>query len=122
MMSANAHQNADHDERPRHVAAHDALGEHGHQSGLRSRELTVTKTDAAAVDVGLVEQHQHEEQREAGNGDAEEVAELHLARSAAEDVSDFQVLQHFARDRRGNADDGGDAEHGGDARHARRRR
>ena len=32
------------------------LRQHGHQSGLRRRQLAVAEADAAAVDVGLVEQ------------------------------------------------------------------
>ena len=106
-------------ERPRHFSADDALGQHRHQAGLRRRKLTVTETDTAAVDVGLIQQQQHGKQREAGHGDAEEVASLHLGGSAAENVSDLEVLQHLAGHGRGDADDSGHAEHGGHAVNSR---
>ena len=44
---------------------------------------------------------------------ADEIADLHGARGATENVADFQVLQHFARDGGGDANDGGDAEDSG---------
>ena len=88
-----------------HVAADDALAEHGHESGLRRGQ------GGAAEVVSLVENHQREEEHERGDDDAEHVADLHLGRRAAEDVSDLEVLQHFAGDGRGDADHGGDAEH-----------
>ena len=49
-----------------------------------------------------------------------QVADLHAARSAAQDVADFQILQHFAGDSRGDADHRRHAEHGDDARSSRR--
>ena len=51
----------------------------------------------------------------AGDDDADDVADLHLPRRAAEDVPDLQVLEHLAGDGRGDADDGGHAEHRRDA-------
>jgi len=65
-----------------------------------------------------VQQVEREEEHEAGDDDADDVADLHLPGGAAEDVADLQVLQHLAGDGGGDADDGGDAQHCGHPLHA----
>ena len=62
-----------------------------------------------------MEQVEREEHDEARDHDADQVADLHLPRRAAEDVADLQVLQHLAGDGGRDADDRGHAEHRGDA-------
>ena len=81
--------------------------------------MRVSKTDTAAINIGLIQQQQNRKQREAGDSHAHEVANLHLCGSAAEDVSHLQVLKHLASHRRGDADDSSHAEHGGDAVNSR---
>ena len=87
-----------------------------------AESCAVAEADAALVDVALVQQQQREVQRQARHGDADEVADLHASRRAAQDVPDLQVLQHLARDRRGDADHRRHAQHRGHARHAARLR
>ena len=46
------------------------------------------------------------EKNERRHDDSEQISNLHLRRRSAEDVSDFQILKHLARDRRRDADHG----------------
>ena len=57
------------------------LRQHRHQPGLGRGKLTIAETDSTAVRCCLVQQQQHRQQREAGHGDADEVADLHLGRA-----------------------------------------
>ncbi len=104
-----AHQDSDNHQRPRHVAAHNAFGEHRHQSGLGRGQC------GAAEVVGLVENRQREEEDQGGHHDAEQVADLHLGGCAAQNVPHLEILQHLAGHGGRDADHGGDAEHRRDA-------
>ena len=106
-----AHQDADDHQRPRHVAAHDALA-----TSIAISPACGRGQRRAAEVIGLVQNRQREEQDQRRHHDAEQVADLHLGRRAAQDVAHLQVLQHFAGDGRRNAD------HRGDAQALRRRR
>ena len=92
MIMRKAEQDADDHQRPCHVAADDPLGQHGHQAGLRSRQLGACRSDTT------LSRRKREEQHQRGHDDSEQIADLHLRRRATEDVPDLQVLQHFARD------------------------
>ena len=107
------HEHADDDQRPGHLAADNALGQGGHQAGLRGGQLL------AAEGEGPVQQHQGEVHDQGREEDPEDVPDLHLVGGASQDVPDLQVLEHLAGDGRGDAHDGGDTEHGGDPAHPR---
>ena len=67
------------------------------------------------VDVALVQDEDREEHHAAAASHADQVADLHLPRRAAEDVPDLEVLQHLARHGGGDAHDAGHRQHRRDA-------
>ena len=69
----------------------------GHQSGLRSGELAVAKSDAAGPDIGFVQQHQRKVHHQAGHHHGDQLRNLNRARRAAEDVADLEILQQVRR-------------------------
>ena len=117
-ISAKPMQNADHHQRPRHVAAHDALRQRRHQAGLRRRKLAVAEADAAALMLPWCSTHQREVQARGSPPTMPMKSPICIvARRAAQDVPDLQVLQHLAGHGRGYADHRRHAQHGGHAGH-----
>src|ERR1019366_2886949 len=110
-----AHQDAGDHQRPRHIAAHDALGERGHQSGLRGRKFLIAETDTAFMDVADVQPEQREVHHATGQHDSDELGDLDGARCAAQDVADLEILEEFARDGRRDTPHGGYGEYRYDA-------
>ena len=110
-------------QRPRHIAADDALRDRCHQSGLGSWELPVAEADSARVDVSDMKHQKREVHHETRNDDRDKLDDLNRPRRAAEDVADFEVLQQLAGNRRRHADDSRHAEnrdHTGCSRDAKR--
>jgi hypothetical protein len=86
-------------------------GQHGHQAGLRRRQRLVAEADPARVDVAHVQHQQREVEHEARDGDAQKIADLHVARSASEQVAHLEVLKHLAGHGRRDAHHRRHAEH-----------
>ena len=121
-ISARPMSDADHDQRPRHLAAHDALRERRHQAGLRRRESRGRRSRCRPASMFADVQHvEREVHHEAATTTAISSTICMRPRRAAQDVAHLEVLEQLARDRRRHADDGGHPEDGDDALRCRTR-
>ena len=56
----------------------------------------IAKSDPASLNVGFMQQHQRPIHDQTGHDDRNEFGHLNFARRAAEDISNFEILQQLA--------------------------